>query len=103
MKILLRALVLTVLLTSLTATVALADSPEKTDGFVCPVLGGQAGGDHGKSDPPKFVTIAGGDTTVIGPNVSVPVHATNDNGNGSPGGAHASPGDAGYSPIWATP
>ena len=73
---------------------------ETTDGFVCPVLGGQAGGDHGNSSPDIFVTIAGDDTTIIGPDLNVPVHATNDNGAGSPGADHASPGDKGYTAIW---
>jgi hypothetical protein len=69
--------------------------------FVCPVLGGKAG-EKGNSDKQPFVQIAGGDYTVIGPNVNVPVHATNQDGAGSPGGAHASPGDENYSPIWYT-
>jgi hypothetical protein len=77
-----------------------AAQPDKTDGFVCPVLGGHAG-ENG--NPQNFVQIGGGDYTIIGPNVNVPVHATNQDGAGTPGGAHASPGDAGYSPIWATP
>ena len=75
--------------------------PEITNGFVCPVLGGQAGGDHGNSSPDHFVTIAGGDITVIGPDVRVPVHATNDNGAGAPGGDHTAPGDREYTAIWA--
>jgi len=75
-------------------------TPEKTDGFVCPVLGGQAGGDHGNSSPKPIVGISNDDSTVIGPDVSVPEHATNDNGAGSPGGDHASPGDSDYTAIW---
>lgn len=74
--------------------------PEKTDGFVCPVLGGQAG-IHGNAPDDVIVPIFGGDFTVVGPSVRVPVHATNDNGAGSPGGSHASPGDADYTAIWA--
>ena len=100
MKKILRILILTGILSALAVTAAFAAGPEKVDGFVCPVLGGQAGESHGNSDPQKFVTIGGGDTTIIGPDVSVPVHATNDDGAGSPGGDHASPGDPGYSPIW---
>lgn len=90
-----------VLLTLSAAAVVAGETPEKTDGFVCPVLGGQAGDDHGNSSPSRIVAIAGGDYTVGGPDVSVPVHATNDNGAGSPGGDHTSPGDAGYTAIWA--
>jgi hypothetical protein len=100
MKKILRTLLLTGILSVLVVTSAFAGGPETTDGFICPVLGGQAGGEHGNSSPDIFVTIAGGDTTIIGPDVSVPVHATNDNGAGSPGGDHASPGDADYSAIW---
>ena len=75
--------------------------PVITDGFVCPVLGGQAGGDHGNSSPDPIVGIAGGDYTVVGPDVRVPVHATNDDGAGSPAGDHAAPGDTTYTAIWA--
>jgi hypothetical protein len=73
---------------------------EKTDGFVCPVLGGQAGEDHGKSDPEPIVGISDGDSTVVGPEVSVPTHSTNQNGEGTPTGDHASPGDTDYTAIW---
>ena len=101
MKKLLQVIVLTGLLSAFAVTAAFAGPPpEKVDGFVCPVLGGQAGGDHGNSAPSKFVTLPGGDITIIGPDVSVPIHATNDDGAGSPGGDHASPGDPGYTPIW---
>ena len=87
-------------LSMVTATSAFADTPETTDGFVCPVLGGQAG-DNGSTPSGLFVTIGGGDTTILGPKVSIPKHATNDDGAGIPGGAHASPGDDGYTAIWA--
>ena len=101
MKKVLRILVLTGMLSALAVTAAFAaPAPEKVDAFVCPVLGGQAGGDQGNSDVEKFFDISGGDTTIIGPEVSVPIQATNDNGAGSPGGDHASPGDPGYTPIW---
>ena len=46
---------------------AFAAQPELTSGFVCPVLGGQAGGDHGNSNPEPIVTIGGGSQSVIGP------------------------------------
>jgi hypothetical protein len=101
MKKVLQILILTGLLSAFAVTAAFAAGPETTEGFVCPVLGGQAGESHGNSSPDQFVTISGGDTTIIGPDVTVPVHATNDDGDGSPGGDHASPGDPGYSPIWA--
>ena len=101
MKKIIRILVLTGMLSALAVTAAFAaPAPDKVDAFVCPVLGGQAGGEQGNSDVEKFVDISGGDTTILGPEVSVPIHATNDNGAGSPGGDHASPGDPGYTPIW---
>lgn len=75
-----------------------AGPPETTDGFVCPVLGGQAG-QNGSAG--VFVQIGGGDYSVIGPDVSVPVHATNGDGAGTPPGPHSSPGDTDYTAIWA--
>lgn len=71
---------------------------EKIDGFVCPVFNSdsQAGAKN-----PKAVSIGGGDSTVIGPKVSVPVHATNGDGAGTPGGAHSSPGDRDYTAVWS--
>jgi len=100
MKKLFQILVMTALLSTLFVTAAFAGGPDKTDGFVCPVLGGKAGEAHGKSDPGKIIQIGGGDFSVVGPDVRVPVHATNDNGAGSPGGPHASPGDTDYTAIW---
>jgi hypothetical protein len=101
MKKVLRILVLTGMLSALAVTAAFAaPAPDKVDAFVCPVLGGQAGGEQGNSNPGIFVTIGDGDTTILGPEVSVPIHATNENGAGSPAGDHASPGDPGYTPIW---
>jgi hypothetical protein len=80
----------------------LAEAPEKTDGFVCPVLGGKGGQNAFAKGNGKFIQIAGGDYSVVGPTLHVPVHATNQNGAGSPGGSHASPGDSDYTAIWAT-
>ena len=85
------------LLVAATTGVASAAPPETTDGFICPVLGGQAGV-NGAAD--VFVPIAGGDQTIIGPSVTVPIGATNQDGAGSPGGTHASPGDPDYTAIW---
>lgn len=87
----------TVLLSSLAFAASASAAVEKTDGFVCPVFNSSAVGEHN----PNAVPIGGGDYTVLGPNVSVPVNATNADGAGSPGGAHSSPGDSDYTPIWA--
>ena len=75
-----------------------AQAVVKTDGFVCPVFndGSQAGAKN-----PNAVLIGGGDFSVIGPDVSIPINATNGNGAGSPGGAHFVPGDNDYTAIWA--
>ena len=62
--------------------------------FVCPVIRTDA-----VLNSPKGITINGA-YSILGPTVSVPVHATNDNGAGSPGGTFASPGDRGYTAIW---
>jgi hypothetical protein len=100
-KLLRIALVLTAL-SALTATTAFAAGPgDDASGFVCPVLGGQAGDVHGQSAPDPLVPIYGGDYTVGGPNVNVPTHATNGDGAGSPGGDHSSPGDTDYTAIWS--
>lgn len=84
-----------------TAGSALAAPPETTNGFVCPVIGGQGGVNAMSHGNGPFVNIGGGDISIIGPDVTVPLHATNDDGAGAPGGAHASPGDPGYSAIWS--
>lgn len=68
----------------------------KVDGFVCPVISTDA-----VLNSPNGAAIGGGDYSIIGPDVSIPVHATNRNGLGTPGGNHASPGDTDYTAIWA--
>jgi len=75
-----------------------AEPVVKTDGFVCPVFNkdSQAGAKN-----PNAVAIGGGDSTIIGPKVSVPAHATNGDGAGTPGGAHSSPGDSDYTAVWS--
>ncbi len=69
---------------------------ETVDGFVCPVITTDA-----VLNSPNGAAIGGGDYSIIGPDVSIPIGATNDNGAGAPGGAHASPGDTTYTAIWA--
>jgi hypothetical protein len=73
--------------------------------FVCPVLPvpGQA-----TSHSDQFITLPNGDVSILpgkagdaaNSPVDVPDTATNDNGNGNPGGAHDAPGDDGYTGIW---
>lgn len=77
--------------------------------FVCPVIPvSDEAKQHSKAG---FITIAGGDTSILpgkagdatSSPVDVPDGATNQDGAGSPAGAHARPGDPGYTAIWNTP
>ena len=90
-----------------TTGVAFADPPEeKVNGFVCPVWNpdSQAGNMN-----PNAHLINGGTTIIPGENtgtpraqhLSIPDHATNQNGAGHPSIAgFAGPGDPGYTAIW---
>jgi len=77
-------------------SIGFAEGVERTDGFVCPVLSSTVGENN-----PNTVQIAGGDYSIIGPDVSVPIGATNADGSGTPGGDHSSPGDSDYTAIWS--
>jgi lipid-binding SYLF domain-containing protein len=77
--------------------------------FVCPVL---PVSDQAKQNSKAgFITIGGGDTSILpgkagdsaSSPVDVPDRATNQDGAGSPAGAHASPGDPDYTAIWSSP
>jgi hypothetical protein len=80
------------------SSLAAAAPVEKTDGFVCPVFNSNSAA--GMKNP-NAVQIGGGDYTVIGPDVSVPLTATNADGAGTPPGPHSVPGDSDYTAIWA--
>jgi hypothetical protein len=70
--------------------------------FVCPVLNVPA---QAAENSPKIGPLpTAGQYTISGPTLAngVPDQATNRDGSGSPAD-HASPGEAGYSPIWNTP
>jgi hypothetical protein len=77
--------------------------------FVCPVL--PVSEQAKENSNANFITISGGDTSILpgkagdeaSSPVDVPALATNMDGAGSPAGAHAGPGDPGYSAIWDTP
>ena len=69
---------------------------EKTDGFVCPVISTDA-----VLNSPRGAAIGEGHYSIIGPSVSVPLHATNGDGAGTPPGPHSEPGDTDYTAIWA--
>ena len=72
-----------------------AGGVERVDGFVCPVIT-----TDGVLNSPNGAAIAGGHYTIVGPDVAVPMHATNGNGAGTPGGSHSQPGDTDYTAIW---
>ncbi len=84
------------LLVAATTGAASAAPPETTDGFVCPVLGGAAGV-NGQAD--VFASPAGTYNTIVGPSVTVPLHATNNDGESTPVSNYLSPGDSDYSAI----
>jgi len=75
--------------------------------FVCPVLSVPQ---QARDNSGRFMDLPSGEATILPGKagdattspVDVPDHATNAEGTGSPGGAHASPGDPGYTPIWNT-
>ena len=74
-----------------------AGGVERVDGFVCPVLTTDA-----VLNSPKGGELGiEGYYTIIGPDVSVPVHATNGDGAGSPAGPFSQPGDTDYTAIWS--
>ena len=74
-----------------------AGGVERVDGFVCPVISTAAVLNSVNGAGP----IGEGDYTIIGPSVSIPLHATNGDGAGTPGGSHSNPGDTDYTAIWA--
>jgi len=76
-------------------TLSLAQMDTVSGGaFVCPVISTSA-----VLNAKNGITINGA-YSILGPTISVPVSATNDNGAGSPGGSFASPGDTSYTAIW---
>jgi hypothetical protein len=77
--------------------VTFAAPVERVDGFVCPVISTDA-----VLNSARGGAISGGDYTIGGPDVSVPIHATNADGTGTPGGDHSRPGDTDYSAIWGS-
>lgn len=95
-----KLIVLPAVVSALFVSAALpAFAHEGGNDFVCPVFKSAAVGEHN----PNAFGIAGGHWTLLpgkADHLDVPDKATNDNGNGSPGGSHASPGDPDYSAIW---
>jgi hypothetical protein len=86
---------------------AMAATPDRAeDPFVCPVLTLPS---HAVDNSGRFDSIGNGQYTFAPGaagsaetfNGNVPNDATNADGAGSPGGAHAAPGEPGYSAIWS--
>lgn len=73
-----------------------AGGMQTVDGFVCPVITTE-----NVLHSPKAQPIGEGHYTIGGPDVSVPLHATNGDGAGTPPGPHSQPGDTDYTAIWA--
>jgi len=70
----------------------------RVDGFVCPVITTDAV----LNSPRSGELGIAGFYTIGGPDVTVPIHATNGAGNGNnPGGPFSQPGDTNYTAIWA--
>lgn len=95
------AAVLALIIVSAIPMFANAAPPEKTEGFVCPVLSEKVGENN-----PNAIEIADGDYSLIPSGspktISIPTIATNDDGDGAPDGPHASPGDRTYTAIWSS-
>jgi len=73
-----------------------AGGMDRVDGFVCPAISG-----NGVTKNDKFFSIGDGYYSFHGPDVSVPMHATNRNGDGRPAaGQFSAPGDTDYTAIW---
>jgi hypothetical protein len=77
--------------------------------FVCPVLPISEQAKENATANGQFITVSGGDASILPGNagnttdtVSVPDNATNQNGAGSARGAHAVPGESGYTAVWNT-
>jgi len=75
-----------------------AGAVETVDGFVCPVITTDA-----VLNSPKGGELGiEGYYTIGGPDVTVPVGATNGDGDGTPSGPFSQPGDTDYTAIWGT-
>jgi len=70
---------------------------ETVEGFVCPVISTE----NVLHSPKAGALGIEGFYTIGGPDVRVPLHATNTDGAGSPGGPFSRPGDTTYTAIWA--
>lgn len=73
-----------------------AGGVETVDGFVCPAIP-----TDGVLNNDKFFSIGDGYYSFHGPDVTVPVLATNADGDGRPAaGQFSAPGDTDYTAVW---
>jgi hypothetical protein len=77
--------------------------------FVCPVVPISEQAKANATANGQFITVSGDDASILPgkagnttDTVNVPANATNQNGAGSPDGAHAVPGESGYTAVWNT-
>ena len=84
------------------SSVVVFAQPEKVNAFVCPVITAEAVGVHnpvaGELGATGTYTVV--PTTANNGDLTVPIHATNMDGNGVPGGPQSEPGDTDYTAIW---
>jgi hypothetical protein len=86
---------------------AMASPPDRAeDPFVCPVLtlpaqAVEQSGNFNSIGNGQYTFAPGAAGSADTFNGNVPNHATNADGSGTPAGAHASPGDTGYTAIWS--
>ncbi len=73
-----------------------AGGVDTVDGFVCPVITTE----NVLNSPKGGALGVEGFYTIGGPFLAVPLHATNADGAGVPGGPFAQPGDTNYTAIW---
>jgi hypothetical protein len=98
-------------LAGLSAQSAMAEPPDRVgeDAFVCPVLKVSDQAVQAAENEDRFMSLGDGNHTILPGNAghaetfngNVPLNATNDDGDGTAGVDHVSPGDDGYSAIWS--
>lgn len=74
-----------------------AGGVELVDGFVCPVISTE----NVLNSPKSGALGIEGFYTIGGPDVTVPMFATNGDGAGSPGGPFSMPTETDYTAIWS--
>lgn len=86
-----------VLLSAAQLDAVAAGGVDTVDGFICPVITTE----NVLNSPKSGELGIEGFYTIGGPDVTVPVFATNGDGAGSPAGPFSQPGDTNYTAIWS--